>query len=119
VITRVLPPEEWHKLSVTDMTNIGPAFRPEDVQIVVVEDEGRIVATLGAFRVCHLEGLWIDPEYRGNAGMARKLMKGAVSAVRKWNDEWAYGASGTDHMNDIMQRMGGVKMPVETFVIPV
>jgi len=39
--------------------------------------------------------------------------------VRKWNDEWAYGASGTDHMNDIMQRMGGVKMPVETFVIPV
>ena len=117
MIARILPPEEYGKLDVTGMVCIAPACRPEDVQIIVIEEDGQIVATMGTYRVTHFEGLWIDPKHRGNAGVARRLMKAGISAAKKWTDQWVWGASGTDHMDDIMKRMGGVKMPVETFVL--
>ncbi len=113
---RTLPKEEWNRL--TEVPNIGPALRPEDCQVLVVEDGNRIVATLGAFRVTHFEGLWIDPAYRGNPGLARKIMKAGVTAAKKWTDEFVWAASGSDHTDDIFSRLGGVKAPIETYIIP-
>lgn len=117
MIARILPPDEWSKLD-TGFPPIGTTLRPEDSQVIVIEDEGKIVASVGTFRVTHFESLWIHPEYRGNAGVARRLMKACVSAARKWTDQWVWGCSGTDHMNDILERMGGKKMPVDTFIVP-
>ena len=114
---RTLSPSEWVNLE-TGFPPLGTTLRPEDSQVVVVEDNGKIIASVGTFRVTHFESLWIDPEYRGNAGVARRLMKGAIGAAKKWTDQWVWGCSGTDHMNDILTRMGGVKMPVDTFVVP-
>jgi hypothetical protein len=119
VKARVLPKEEWGKLSVTGIAPIETTLRPEDVQIVVVEDGDRIVASMGTFRVTHFEGLWIDPEYRGNAGLGRRLMKAGIQAAKKWTDRWVWGASDTHHMNDIIRRVGGVKLPIETFIIEI
>lgn len=116
---RVLPREEWGKLEVSGIPQIGLTLRPEDVQVLVVEDGGRVVATMGVFRVTHFESLWIDPEYRGNAGLGRRLIKAGIEAARKWATDWAWGASGTDHMDSIMSRMGGQKVPVSTFVVPI
>ena len=114
---RILPPEEWHRLE-TGFPPLGTTLRPEDAQVVVVEDDGRIVSSVGVFRITHFESLWIDPTYKGNAGMARMLMRTAIEAARKWTDQWVWGASGTSKMNTILYRMGGRKMPVETFVVP-
>lgn len=114
---RVLPREEWGRLEVTKLPQIGPQMRPEDVQIVVVEAGDRIISTMAVLRVTHFESLWIDPEYRGNPGMARHLIKEALSAGRKWSD-WAWGASDTEHMTDIIERIGGVPLPVNSFIIP-
>ena len=113
---RVLPRDEWGKL--TEVINIGPACREGDAQVLVVEDGKRIVATLGVFRIAHFEGLWIDPEYRGNPGLARKLMKAGVTAAKQWTDEFVWGASGSHHTDDLFERAGGVNAPISTYIIP-
>jgi GNAT superfamily N-acetyltransferase len=118
MISRILPPDEWHRLSITQFEQIGPTMRPEDVQIVVVEDGERIVATMAVLRVTHFESLWIDPEYRGNAGLGRRLVKAAVQAAKTWTDKWVWGTSESGHMDDITRRLGGVQVPVQTFMIP-
>lgn len=118
MIARVLPREEWSRLAVTGFPLLGSTLRPEDSEVVVIEDEGRIVASMGTFRVTHFESLWIAPEYRGNAGLARRLMKAGVKSAKKWADEWVWGTSGTDHMNGILERVGGEKMPVDSFAVP-
>lgn len=115
--TRLLPPEEWNRLQ-TGFPPLGTTLRDGDAQVLVVEDGDRIVASLGVFRITHFESLWIDPEYKGNVGVARRLMRAAVEAARKWTDQWVWGASGTAKMNTILYRMGGRKMPVDTFVVP-
>jgi hypothetical protein len=114
---RVLPREEWSRLEVTQLPQIGPLMRPEDVQIVVVEVGERIISTIAVLRVTHFEDLWIDPEYRGNAGAARRLLKVAISEARRFST-WAWGSSDTEHMTDIIERAGGVPLPVKSFAIP-
>ncbi len=119
MMARILPREEWSKLDVSGMPLIGPTLRNEDVQIIAVEDGSRLVATMAVIRVTHMESLWIDPEYRGNAGLVRMLLKQAVSAAKKWTDKWIWGASDTEHMNDIIKRVGGIQLPIQSFMIPV
>lgn len=116
--TRILPPDEWFKLNTNGVPPLGTTLRPEDVQVVVVEDGERIVASLGVFRVTHFESLWIDPEYSGNPGLCRRLIRSSVAAARKWTDKWVWGASDTDKMDSIMGRCGGKSVPVSTFIIP-
>lgn len=118
-MARVLPRDEWDRLEPTGVRLLAPSLRDEDSEVLVIEDAGRIVATMGTYRVTHFEGLWIDPEYRGNAGLARRLMKAGIDSAKKWTDQWVWAASGNDHTDDLMTRMGGVKMPTDTFVIPI
>jgi hypothetical protein len=119
MIARILPREEWGKLDVTALPQIGPTLRPEDVQIAVVEDQDKIVATMAVLRVAHLESLWIAPEYRGNAGLGRRLLKTAIKAAKLWTDSWIWGASDTAHMDDVIGRVGGVPLPLNSFMIPI
>ena len=116
---RVLPQGEWNKLEISKIPPMWMALRPEDAQMIVIEDEGRVIAMLGTLRITHFENLWIDPEYRGNPNVARKLMRKGLEAARKWATDWAIGYSGSDHMNDILERVGGVKMPVDTYIVPI
>lgn len=116
---RILPPEEWGRLEETQIPNIGPTMRPEDVQILVVEDGDKIVSTMSVLRVTHLESLWIHPEYRGNPNVARTLLKSAVEACRKWADKWVWGCSDTEHMTHIIGRLGGTLLPIQSFMIPI
>lgn len=117
---RILPPEEYAKLkALTGLEQIGTTLRPEDCQVIVVEDGERVVATMGVFRVTHFESLWIDPEYRGNAGLGRRLIKAGIEAARKWATDWAWGASGTEHMDDVLERLGGIKTSVTSYMVPI
>lgn len=116
---RILPREEWHRLEVSGMAPMQDEMRLEDVQMIVVEDGERIVATMGTYRVTHFEGLWIDPEYRGNAGLGRRIIKAGISAARKWSDKWVWGSSGTPHMDEVLSRLGGAHVPVKTYIIPI
>lgn len=118
MITRILPPEEWPRLDFARFSQTGREMDLGDVQVVVVEDNGRIVAYMSVLRITHMEDLWFDPEYRGNAGVAKRMMKAGFTAAKKWADRWVWASTESEHMSDIVSRVGGVELPVKSYVIP-
>ena len=116
---RVLSPDEWGKLDATSIPQIGPTLKPENVRVIVVEDGEKIAGTMVVMRVVHFESLFLSPEYRGSPELVGRLWTEATRIAKDWTDTWVWAASDTDHMNDIIGRVGGVKLPVESFVIPI
>ena len=117
--SRILPKEEWGKLDVTGLPQIGPTMDPADVQVVVVEEDGKVVATMGLFRAVHLEGLWIDEDHKGKAGTVRALLRETFDAGRRFGAEWMWGTSETSRMASILEKMNGIEIPAKSFIIPV
>lgn len=120
--TRVLPPSEWGRLAGRDIALLLPYMHPEDTDVVVVEKDGAIVACLGAFRMTHLEGVWIDPEHV-NAGVARSLLNTTLALAKGRTQSSVWVASGSDQMDGIAARLPDAErclpMALERFVIPI
>lgn len=120
MITRILPPVEWDRLDqFHSKPTIWPFMRPEDIDVLVCEIDGEIVGAMFVMRVTQVEGLEIGGEYRGNAGVFRSLLRLARKVARSKSSEWAFACVGTEEMGDMLTRMGGQRLPVENFVIPV
>ena len=117
MIARILPPEEWKRLEPVQIPSLFPFVRPEDIAVIVVEDEGKVIASLSVLKATHMEGLWIDPQRR-NAGVIRALLRQASAMARVWGNGWVFGAAGDDCMRKILTRIGGTKIPVDAFVLP-
>ena len=118
MITRILPTEEWGRLQGNALSMLLPYVRQEDVQVLVVEDEGKIIATWAVMRITHLEGLWCDPAYRGNAGVTRRLIGLANQVAAPTSQGWVMTGSDTDHVAALLRRVGGKKIPMDTWVMP-
>lgn len=114
---RVLPVAEWSRLASVPCGGQIPDIRPEDMAEIVVEDGDRIVARWTVLRMTHLEGLWIDPEYR-NAGTGRRLMRLAVQTARQWADKWVQTGAQTDEVRDMLARVGAVKIEMDNYMLP-
>lgn len=112
--TRVLPESEWHRIEASQLPLLLAYMRPEDTDIVVVEDGDRIVACMGVLRVTHLEGVWIDPEYKN---VANRLLRETYNTMRKYPDQFCIAGAADDRMRDVLNRMGGVKVPMDTYVL--
>src|SRR6185436_14646951 len=55
VRARILSSQEWGLLERTELPPLLPYINPENAAMVVVEEEGRVVASLAALRATHLE----------------------------------------------------------------
>jgi ribosomal protein S18 acetylase RimI-like enzyme len=120
--TRVLPVEEWGRIEGSGLSALLPYCEPQNISVMVVEDEaGKILACVSALRVTHFEGLWIDPEHRGDPGVFRALIRKAYAVPRERNEAWVIGGaeSGNEQMNALCRRLGGHPLPVEFFAMPV
>lgn len=116
--TRLLPPEEWHRLPAV-IGDLLPHMVPEDVQVVVIEDAtGAIVGTWTAARMVHLEGLWIAPEHRGRPSVARRLYQAGRAAAAQWTAGWAMTGAASDDVRSLLDRVGAVRLPLDTYVLP-
>lgn len=113
--TRVLPREEWDRLSVNGLGSILPDFRDEDVMPVVVEENGEILATGMVVRVVHFECLWIKPG--SHAGVVRSLMKALWSVGKSWG-KLAFAQSCRTNVLDILKRLKGKQLQVDTYILP-
>lgn len=114
---RILPREEWDRLP-EDVAAFCATLNPEDVAPVVVEDAGVIVARLLVMRAPHLESFWIAPEYAGNAGVTRALLRGATEQALQWGPTWVMANAEPGAMCDTLERLGGQWLPVHTFMLP-
>ena len=119
---RVLKPEEWGRINSPELPTLLPYVEPQNISVVVVEDDkGEIVASVAAMLTTHFEGLWIDPEYRGNAAVARSLIRELYEVPRGRSEHWAFATAGEDNvrMDSVCRRLGGRQMPpVKFYVMP-
>lgn len=115
MIARVLPREEWDRLSVNGLVPIFPDFRDEDSKPVVVEKDGEIVASCVVVRTVHLESLWVKPG--SGAGTIRNLMRKTTETARRWG-RLAFAQSCRENVRDILNRLGCKKLSVETYLLP-
>lgn len=111
---RELPRSEWGRLTDEDREFLTAAGR--EVRVYVVEDGGKIVGCVKALRVTHLEGLRIDPDYRGNASLGRKLLRGAGQIAKTWPSRWVWAASASDCMTSVLKRLGARPLDLKSFV---
>lgn len=119
MIARVLPFEEWPKLDDVGAETVWQLLDPERAQILVIEDEGQIVGTLTLMSVLHAECLWIKPSHRNGYGVIKRLMDGLWAGARVQGAKAVWAGSVSDTMTNILHRIGGSKVPGESFVFPV
>jgi hypothetical protein len=115
--TRVLPPSEWDRLAHTEFRHL-PWMHDEELTVVVVERAGEIVASWGLMPMWHLEGLWIDPSYRGKPSVARRLMRAIAGVIKDTHARWVMTGADTDAVRRMLIRVGAKAVPMDTFVIP-
>lgn len=115
--SRILPREEWGRLADGPVSEAGllellSQIDPTDAEVRVVEDEaGQIVGCVSLVRLTHLEGAWIDPRHRGNAGIGRRLLRQAQEAARS-RTGWVLASTMSGCIQRLLERLGAVSLPV-------
>lgn len=116
---RILPPEEWPLLQGTEAEALWPTLNPQTTRILVVEDAGKIVATWAFLRVVHAECLWVAPSHRGVFAVARRLLRGMREIAGMWGTDRVVTGSVSPSVTDLIEKVGGVPVPCESYVLPV
>ncbi len=115
---RVLDPSEWPTLAGTEAEAAWPYFDPQNAQVLVVEDEGRIVGTWTVMRVVHAECCWVHPDYRGSFGVTKRLLRGMRALATGWGARAVVTGAMTAQVKALVASLHGVPLPGEQFVIP-
>lgn len=115
---RVLPPEEWPRLAGTEAETVWPHLDPENARVLVVEENGEIVAAWVGMRVVHMECIWVKPSHRGLVSIARRLFMGMRSIATGWGAKRVWTASLAPEVTDLIERFGGEPVPGEHYVLP-
>jgi N-acetylglutamate synthase-like GNAT family acetyltransferase len=117
--TRVLPHNEWSRLAGTELETLAPILNPETTRIVVVERDGVIVACWAVTIMVHLEGIWIAPSHRKSASVGRALLQSAREQVRALGGRWAITGATTDDVRGLISKLGGERLPGESYIVPI
>lgn len=118
-MTRLLRVDEFPRLAGTEAEGFIPLLTSES-KVVVVEHHGMIVGCEIFQLLLHGEGLWIHPDYRGKASVARRLWAGMRRTVREcFGVGWFTTAAATDDVRDLLEHVGAVKVPVDMYMVPV
>jgi hypothetical protein len=117
--TRILPPDEWHKLQGTEAEPIVPGLDPVDTRVLVVEQDGEIIGSWVMLRMVHVECVWIAPAHRGKAGVLARLLSGMTSLAKAWRTRSVITGSIDPRVSRMIRRLGGLPLPGEHFALPV
>lgn len=117
--TRVLPSAEWDRVAHLDVAALLPWVAPADVQLVVAEEGDRVIGCWAVMRMVHVEGLWVDPAYRGNPRVAKRLFAATWQRVRAWTSQWVMTGAVSGQTRELLQHVGAVPLPSEMFIVPV
>lgn len=118
LVTRILPFRDYRRLDGTELETVWPHLHPQDAFVVVVEQGSQIVACWALMRVWHLEGLWVHPEHRKRAGVARRLWIGMQRVAKNLGAKHAATAALTPDVAALIANAGGVQLPGSHFVLP-
>lgn len=117
--SRILPEAEYHKLAGTEAERLVPLLTP-DSRVVVVEQDGTVVGCHVLQVILHAECLWVHPDHRGKASVARRLWSRVRSEVREH-----YGLPGFITMavsapvRQLLAHVDATHVVGETYFVPV
>tara|TARA_R110000787_G_C13372768_1_gene440990 strand:+ start:641 stop:1006 length:366 start_codon:yes stop_codon:yes gene_type:complete len=74
--TRILPVEEWPRLEGTLLGEAWESLNPEKDLVLVLEQDGEIVACTSFLPRWHMEGTWVAPQHRKRSGVGRAFLRG-------------------------------------------
>lgn len=115
---RLLPPQEWEeKLKGTSLEFNRPD--PEHSGIVVVEEDGKVVACWAAITTVHLERLWKAPDHRDNLGTSRALLQEMVDQLQRQGITEVLTNAETPAVAALLRKVGAHPLPGETWVLPI
>lgn len=112
---RLLPVSDWYRLAETPQ--LGPIWQhlPANARVVVVEDDGAIVATWALLPVVHVEGLWIAPSH---AAAGVPLLRGMRQEARAMGAERVWTGADSDAIRGLLERFHAQPVPYDSFVMP-
>jgi N-acetylglutamate synthase-like GNAT family acetyltransferase len=118
VTSRILPRDEWSKLAGTEAGAFADRLPVDSASLLVVEDDGQIVATWALVSMVHAEGLWIAPSHRGRFGVVKRLLAGMRAMARSIGCPAVQTAALSSDVADFIARLGGAPLPGQAFVLP-
>lgn len=118
VTSRILPPNEWHRLSETELPALIPHVSRGDMAIVVIEDGKDIVAAAALMFLPHFEGAWVAPDYRKRRSVFARLVNALFETARGRGVSWAMAGSATDEMRQLLTKhLHATKVPMDTYIV--
>ena len=100
------------------MPNFSPIVNPPDTEVIVVERDGEIVASMAVMRMTHFEAAWVHPSVKGNAGVVRRLLNACFKSAQRFPERFAIAMCNERAVSDLLLRLDGVKMPVDSYAVP-
>ena len=117
MVVKELTPDLWPMLNGTELETVYPHLDPARAKVLVVEDEGRIVACWSLLQVYHVEGVWIAPEHRKRGKVALRLLEGMRTLCQGLGIARVVTGACTDDVKALIRHLRGVKLDGESFVI--
>ena len=112
-------PAEWQERLVGTALDGAPLVEGLSAAIVVEDEDGVVVACWGIMTTVHVEGLWIAESHRGHPGVARALLSTTVQELQRNDVREVLTQSLTPEIDAMITKVGGSKVPGQTWVIPV
>lgn len=117
--TRLLPREEWHKLSGTELSAAWPLLT-DGAQVIVVEEDDAIVGCWALIPVIHAEGLFIAPGHRKRVAVARRLWDAMrLTATRTFKVDAVMTGACSDDVRKLLEHVGATKLAGDHYTVPV
>jgi hypothetical protein len=118
--SRILPTDEWGKLDGTELGEVVKAgAMPTRAEIVVVEDGGQIVGCWALMPYYHCEGIFVAESHRGKSSVQRKLWSGMMRLAKRHGATALLTGCIHDRVRRLLEHAGAVKLPGETYILPV
>lgn len=116
--TRLLPREDYAKLQPTEAGAVWDQL-PETAQVLAVERDGALVGAWVLMPVWHAEGLWIAPEERGKATVARRLWTFMQARVAALGLSRVATHACSDEIRGLLEHVQATEVPGQMFLIPI
>ncbi len=117
---RILPAAEWGRLAGTELGAALPHLDPAEAAVVVVEDGDQVVGCWALVPMWHAEGVWIAPDRRGRAGVARRLVTQTLRVARSLGIPRLQTAAMTADVAQLLEKhLGARRLPGQAFVFDV
>lgn len=112
--------EEWERIRPLGFPPPLPCAGPAEV-VVIEDDAGAVIGSLGVMAVTHIEGAQIVPEHRGDAGVMRALLDRAGEVARARGETWVMAGAADDDeaMRGYLGRLDGNEIPARFFAVAV